>query len=231
MNTYKRNATAAGILLLIGTAAGFATLPFLGILNTQDYLAGMAGIPGKIITGGFLVLVMGMACAGVSIALYPALQKAGHSMALGSVAFRLAEGILQVVGVTFLIALLAVSREAATAADAAQFQSLSVIIKAAYSWTGSISASLAWCVGALLYYVLFYRSRLVPRWLSVWGIIGILLSAAAAILTGFQLIGPENPLHYLLHLPIMPQEIVLAVWLIVKGFNKPALASLAAAQA
>ena len=70
-----------------------------------------------------------------------------------------------------------------------------------------------------LYYCLFYRSRLIPRWLSVWGIAAVILGTAACVLA---LYGDNPTTDYApLFLPIAVQEMVLAVWLIAKGFSVP----------
>jgi hypothetical protein len=75
--------------------------------------------------------------------------------------------------------------------------------------------------GALLYYYLFYRSELVPRWLSGWGLVAIILTFVACVLALFT----QNELttYTIVLLPITVQEMVLAVWLIAKGFNPSAL--------
>ena len=228
MNLYRKNAVWAGILFLIGTLAGFATLPFWGSLSSPDYLARMAEEQTRIVTGCLLVMLMGMACAGIAIALYPVLKKAGRGLALGAVGFRLMEGTLQIVSVSLVAALLATSKAYAGAAgaDIPALPAVGGIIMDAYRWTGNVSALLAWCVGALLYYILFFRSGLVPRWLSIWGIAGILMAAAVAFLTLFQVIDSSSALSFILHGPIMVQELVLAVWLIAKGFDPSAVRAL-----
>jgi uncharacterized membrane protein len=74
------------------------------------------------------------------------------------------------------------------------------------------------CLGALMFYHVLYRSGLVPRWLSGWGLLGILLYLAAALLVLFGQINPDST-QVVLELPLAVQEMVLAVWPIVKGFN------------
>ena len=80
-------------------------------------------------------------------------------------------------------------------------------------------------IGALMYYVVFYQYRLVPRWLSVWGLVGITLTIISALLVMFHVILLLGTIQIILHMPILPQEMVLAVWLIAKGFNPSAVAS------
>jgi hypothetical protein len=81
----------------------------------------------------------------------------------------------------------------------------------------TLAGVFAFCVGALMYYALFHRSRLVPRWLSVWGLAGALLMMSACLLALFS----NNPVtgYTFLILPIAVQEMVLALWLLVKGFS------------
>ena len=81
-------------------------------------------------------------------------------------------------------------------------------------------------IGALMYYIVFYQFRLVPRWLTVWGLVGITLTIVSALLVMFHLIPPFGTIQVFFNLPILPQELILAVWLIGKGFNPTAAASL-----
>ena len=81
---------------------------------------------------------------------------------------------------------------------------------------------LAFYTGATLYYLVFYRSQLIPRWLSVWGLAGTVLGLVAGLLVLFQSIAVLSSTQVVLNLPIAMQEMVLAVWLIVKGLSPKA---------
>ncbi|MEW5960082.1 MAG: DUF4386 family protein [Chloroflexota bacterium] len=76
-----------------------------------------------------------------------------------------------------------------------------------------------------MYYYIFYQSKLIPRWLSGWGIIAAVLHLTAVFLIIFGQIGPFTMIQVVLALPIALQEMVLAVWLIAKGFNSSAMVS------
>ncbi len=92
---------------------------------------------------------------------------------------------------------------------------------------------LAFCTGATLYYLIFCQSQLIPRWLPVWGLAGTVLGLAAGLLVLFQSIALLSGTQVVLNLPIATQEMVLAVWLIVKGFSpkaKPKTPALPAAE-
>ncbi len=230
-DSYKGSARAAGLLLIIGTAAGFISMGLMAdVLGAPDYLTQMAANENMVLAGGFFMLVMGGACAGIAIAMYPVLRKYSESLALGAVAFRLIEGVGMIISVIGLVSLLAVSQGYVKAgpADAAYFQALGTTILAGYNWVVNVGFGLAWCTGALLYYYIFLRTRLVPLWLTAWGFLGITLSVTFCLLAMFNYVGTDSPLQFLLSVPIMIQEMVLAVWLIFKGFDPAAVEALSA---
>jgi len=75
-----------------------------------------------------------------------------------------------------------------------------------------------------MYYYIFFQARLIPRWLSGWGIAGAVFGLAAGLLVLFRVTGFMSPLQVVLNLPIGVNEMVLAVWLIVRGFTSSAVA-------
>jgi hypothetical protein len=91
--------------------------------------------------------------------------------------------------------------------------------------TNNVMKLLAFAIGALLYSIIFYRTKLIPRWLSGWGVVAAIFTMLSALLTMYGLIAPFSTVQIILNLPILPQELVLAVWLIVKGFNPSVIAS------
>jgi len=93
---------------------------------------------------------------------------------------------------------------------------------AQYHWLVDAGLLLAFSVGGLMYYLVFYRSKLIPTWLSAWGIAGTVLLMVAGVLVVFGVIGPLSAGQVGLAAPIGLQEMVLAGWLIVKGFNQSA---------
>ncbi len=176
--------------------------------------------------GAFLQFVMAAACAGIGISLFPVLRRYSEGLALGAAGFRMIEGALGIVGVIGLILLLALSREyLKTGSPPSYFQTLGVLIRAGSEWVNNVGMILAWCIGALIYYYLFYQHQLVPRWLAGWGLAGIVLAIVSSLLVMFRLIVPFGTISGLTNLPIGLQEMVLAVWLIVKGFNPSATAA------
>lgn len=228
MNSDRNNAKIVGVLFIIAALTGVFSLPFTGIVNEPDYLIKLAGNQNKVIIGALLIAIMGFACAGIAIWLYPVLRKHNEGMALATVGFRVMEGLLFIIAAIGLLSLLTLSQEyMRTGAPAASyFQTLGALLLAVHFWAGQVFGAIAFCLGALMYYYIFYQSRLIPRWLSGWGLIAITMHLAAVILTMFALIYPFSTTQVVMNLPIFFQEMVMAVWLIVKGFNPSALPGL-----
>lgn len=232
MNTNKRIAIIAGVLFIIATVASILSLPFLEPINATNYLVSVSENGNQVTIGALLAFIAAAASASIAISLYPILRKCNEGLALGAVGFRLIEGVFYIVGVMGLLLLLTLSQEfvKAGAPDSSYFQTLGALLLAGYHWVGNVGSLLAFSLGALMYYHIFYQTKLVPRWLSAWGLVGATLCMVAGILVMFSIIGPLSTSQVVLALPIAVQEMVLAVWLIVKGFNSSAIASGSAKQ-
>ena len=175
----------------------------------------------RVAAGVLLELVAAGACVGIALALYPVLKEWGKGLALGSVVFRTVEAVMYMISAASLLSLLALSQRftSTAAADPVAFSTVGDALLDVREQVALVGV-FAFSVGAFLYYFLFYRSRLIPRWLSVWGIGAVILMLLACVLALFT----QNDVttYTILALPIGVQEMVLAVWLIAKGFNVPA---------
>jgi hypothetical protein len=228
MNTNRKIAIIAGVLFIIATVASvLGTLFSKPILDATDYLIKISANENRIAIGALLAFIAALASASIAISLYPVLKKYNQGLALAAVGFRLIEGVFNVVRVMGLLLLLTLSQEfvKAGAPDSSYFQTSGALIVAGRDWVGNVGLLLAFSLGALMYYYIFYQTRLVPRWLSGWGLVGATLCMVAGILVMFRVIGPMSTAQIVLAVPIGLQEMVLAVWLIVKGFNPSVIAS------
>jgi len=225
MNSSRKIARTAGALFIIATVASLVGTGFTGsILDAPDYLTKLSVNGNHVLVGALLAFVAAAASASIAISLYPLLKRYNEGLALGSVGFRLIEGVFYIVGVIGLLLLLALSQEYVKAGspDSSYFQTLGVLLLAEKYWAGFVLGAIAFSIGALMYYYIFYQTKLVPRWLSGWGLIGAALCMVAGLLVMLGLIIPVSTIHIVLNLPIAVQEMVLAVWLMVKGFNSSA---------
>jgi hypothetical protein len=221
----RTNAVVAGVLFIVATAASLLSGPFLAPVTGSDYLTNAAAHHTQVATGILLGFIAALAAPGIAIALYPVLRRFGEGLALGSVGFRIIEGVFYALGMAALVSLAALSREFvdAGAPGDQHFRTLGQTMLAQYHWLVDAGLLLAFSLGGLMYYLLFYRSRLIPVWLSVWGIAGAVLLMVAGVLVIFGVLGPLSAGQMALAAPIGVQEMVLAVWLIAKGFDRSAL--------
>jgi hypothetical protein len=230
MNNYRKTAVIVGVLYIIGTVSGILSMAFSGPLREAAYLGSIAVNPNQIVVAALFVLLMGLALALVPVMLFPLLRKYNEVLALGYVVFRGAlETALYIGMAVSWLTLIALSLESAKAgaAAAAGYQALGTILLAGHEMMITILI-IIFSLGALMLYTAFYRSQLIPRWLSVWGFIAILLHLSTAVLIVFRFATPTSEIIVAVNLPIFLQEMVMAVWLIVKGFNPAAIAAKAA---
>ncbi|MHB8130177.1 MAG: DUF4386 domain-containing protein [Mobilitalea sp.] len=226
MDTHKKSARIAGVLLIIGTVTGMLSASLMSpILDGPEYLGKIAGNENKILIGALLIFIMAVACAGIAFSLYPILKKYNDGLAIAAVGFRVIEAVLMTVSVIIYIVLVALSHEFVKAGAPAEtyFQTLGVLLNAGVDWVSNVGMLLAWCLGAMIYYYIFYKTKLIPRWLSGWGLISTALCIMASLLVMLHQIGPFSTMQIIMNLPIAVQEMVLAVWLILKGFKPSAV--------
>jgi hypothetical protein len=222
MNPYRKTAIIVGALFIIGTVGLVLSVVLVGsILDDPDYLIEFSANENRIIIGALLVLISGFALAMVPVMMFPIFKKYNEALALGSVVFRGAlEAVIYIAIVISWLLLLTVSQEYVKtgAPDASHFQTLGTLLLNANDQINPI-LEIVFSLGALMIYYLFYQSKLIPRWLSVWGLIGAILYLATGLFAMFSVD------FGILLAPLALQEMVLAVWLIVKGFNPSAIAS------
>ena len=217
----KKAARIVGVLLITATVAGFIGGGFLGpVLEAPDDLAKVSANENQVLIGAFFLFIMAAAGASIAIPMYPILKKHNASIALGSVGFRIIEGGLFMVGVIFLLLLVTLSQEFVKegAPDASYFQTSGELLVGGMN-LGLLIGGLAFSLGALMFYYLLYQSKLIPRWLSGWGLIGVTLGLAAYLNQFFSASASPSSGIDIGHIPIFLQEMVFAGWLITKGFN------------
>lgn len=222
----KTNARITGVLFILGTVPMICAALAMGpILQSPDLLSSYASHGPQILIFALALTVMGLACAGIGISMYPALKRHGEGLALGVAGLRVMEGTLQIASAAGFIAMLALGREFAKAggSSASFIQSAGASVKAANDWLSQVYV-IPWCIAAFLYTAVFLRARLVPRWISVWGLVALSMIFASNVLAMLGILDPSSTAATILSLPIMPQEMVLAVWLIVKGYDQSAIA-------
>ena len=219
MNKTKRTATIVGILFILATVLSLAssslTDPLTGATN---YLAIIAAKQNQIIVGALLLLGAALSIVLIPAAIFPVLKPKNESIAVGYLGIRIVEAVTLVVDTIVLLLLVTLSQQyvAAQASAASYFQTLGAMLLGTHNWIFPLNPIVFGIGGLMLYYLLF-RSKVIPRWLSGWGFIGAVLILMAGLL------GMFSSFLVVLAVPIAVQEMAMAVWLIIKGFNPAAV--------
>jgi hypothetical protein len=227
MNSTRKIAVITGVIFIIATVLPLLATSLVPVLTGADYLTQSSAHTNQVAAGALLILIGYFACAGIAIVMYPVLKQWNTGLALGSVIFRTIETAFLIVGLVSLLSLLTLGQQFTTAgaADRTSLQAIGNLLVSVRDHAALV-AVFAFCLGAFMYYYLFFQSRLIPRWLSGFGIVAIILMMVACVLALFS--GNRITSYIPLAAPIFLQEMVLAVWLIVKGFNPSAIGSLSA---
>lgn len=222
MATSRLHVSIVGILFIIGTVTGVTVAVMTNpILEAPDYLVKIAANEGWITIASFLYFLMAISCTGIGLTIYPIVKTYREDLAIIVAGFRTVEGMIQVIGSASMICLLALSRAfvQAESGDIAHFQTIGTIIKSGTDWLTNGPMLLCWCIAALMYYSVFYQFKLVPRWLSVWGLVGISLTIVSSVLVMLNLFSSSETVQTAVNMPIAIQEMVFALWLIIKGIH------------
>ena len=220
MSSQRKISLSAGALYLL-TFVSIPTLSIYGPVKSADYILS-AGPDTSAIIGGILEIIVALAGIGTSVVLFSVLKKQNEGLALGLVASRILEAGTIFVGVAFLLSIVTLRQTEAGANALATSHALVIL----YDRIFLLGQSFMPAVDDLLLGYLLYQSRLVPRELSLIGILGgpILLVGYFAVL--FGLIGQHAPMTGLFAVPVALFEFSLGIWLVVKGFNSSAVAAL-----
>jgi hypothetical protein len=220
MSPLRKTALVAGVLYLL-TFVSIPTLVLYGPVHDPKYIIG-PGPDTAVIIGGVLEIIVALAGIGTAVVLFPVLKRQNEGVALGLVASRILEASTIFVGVAFLLSVVTL-RQAGAGADALVTSHALVSL---YDRIFLLGQSFMPAINDLLLGFLLYQSRLVPRILSLIGIVGAVPLVASYIAVLFGLMGQHAPLAGLAALPVALFEFSLGVWLVIKGFQpSPILSS------
>ena len=222
MREHKAAATTAGILYITGTVAGVLSKVVVmpPVRDAGDPFAAGAQRSGAVVTGALLVLVMGLSLAFVPVVLFPVLRRVDEVLAIGYLIIRGAVEttcyVLSAICWLLLLPLGAAMAAGPGTASPAGVRLGSLLVDA--TDVGAVTA-LVFCLGGVMFYLLLYRSRIVPRWIASWGLAAIPFYVAAHLLAMYAVIGANSSWQVVMFMPMAVQEMVLAVWMIARGFR------------
>jgi hypothetical protein len=225
MNSDRDRTTIAAVLYITGTVAG--VLSIAPEVDASDYLLKASANANQVLLGALSQFIMSIAYAGFAITLYPILRKHRESLALGFLSFRIIAAVLNIIGFISLLLILSLSQEFVKVGtpDLSYFQTLGDLLRTGRDFVNHVAMILVTSVGGLMFYFLLYKTKLIPRWLSLWGLLGTIFTIFASLLVMFDKIDIITSTYIVLNLPLILLEMLLAIWLIVKGFNPSTIAS------
>jgi hypothetical protein len=231
MNSNKKAAKIVGVLFILAAVTAIIGLILYDpILKGPDYLIKGNEHSNKVILGAFMELILVVSAVGTATTMFPFLKKYNETIALWHVCFRFLEAVVITVGIISVLSLLTLSREfvAAGSPDVAAYQVSGTLLKAVHDWTFLLGPNFMLGINTMMYSYILFKSKLVPRFIPILGMTGATLIFICALLVMFGVIEQLSVWGAILALPVFANEMILAVWLIVKGFNESALESMSA---
>lgn len=220
VSTYRTTATIVGIVYIAGFVVGIGgNIIIQAILGAPNHLSTVVASSMMLGIGAILWLLTVAGDTAHGVLMFPVLKEHDERMALGYLAARIVDAVFIAIMVLLLLMQIPIGREylASTAANAGFLQSLSAVSVAASQYAYQIGMSTLGVAGLLLN-IVFYRTKLVPRWLALWGIGGYAIIFAGML---SSILG--SGLGDLSSIPGGLWEVFVGVWLIVKGFNSAAV--------
>jgi hypothetical protein len=217
--TDRTTARVVGGLFIAATISGVLSLVLSQPVLGDDYLSQASLNETRVATGMLMTIIMTLAIVAIPIVIYPILRRFSVRLALGYIVARTIEVVVFFVGAIGVLMLMSLSKEYVGAgADVSNLQTLGGVLRDGRDGADEVIAVMAFSVSALTLNYVLYRARLVPRWLSGWGLAGavLYLAAGVAVLYGLE---PLSATQMALQAPLGVQEMVFAVWLIAKGFD------------
>ena len=218
MNAINKTSRILGVAFLLQFITSFGSGVFLkptwfveGDIGAT--MLKIAANPMLMRTGLFLDMHTALGVTFLGVVLYLTLRKQNETMALTAMLFYALEGALHAAGELDAISLLHLSQRYAATGQPAQLLFMGQAAYDAVSFSG-VLMMLAFCLGAILFYTLLDKARIVPRWLSLWGLITVF---PCLIGTLFAIFGYKLP--FAIYLPYVPFEFVIGIWILVKGIK------------
>lgn len=220
MVSNKKFAIATGVFFIIATAMGVLNAGLIGpLVGSVDYLTELTHNADLVYISVMMNLIMAFSVVAIAVSIYPILKNVSEVIAIGYLAARIFEGILLALSglIWFVLVPLGDAFIKAHMPDNSHFQALGDLLISLSTVGFTVGASIIFGITALILNYALYRYKLVPILISIWGFIAgaLLLTLGSLDILGFDI----SAIEVAFTAPIALNEMVLAVWLIVKGFS------------
>jgi len=160
---------------------------------------------------------------GMPVIMLPILKPYNRYLAYGYLSAAIAATVTLAIGAIFLLLLLPLSQEFVNASSVTipNIEIMGMLLKKGSFFSYHMGMAL-WSIGGLMFVSVLYTSKLIPRAMSVWGIVGYIVLLSGSI---SEMLAHNDIVEIVSVIPGGLFEITLSVWLIVKGFNVSAIGS------
>ncbi|MFJ7826431.1 DUF4386 domain-containing protein [Psychrobacillus sp. NPDC096623] len=228
MDSNQKSAKIVGVLFFVAAiSAVIGLLLYDPILNGSDYLVQGSEYSTQIALGALMELILVVSVIGTATTMFPILKKYNETIAIWHVSFRFLEGVIITIGIISVLSLLTLSQNfvAEGTVDSSSYQVSGTLLIAIHDWAFMLGPLFMLGINTLMYSYIFYKTKLVPRPLSILGMSGAVIVFINALLVLFGVV-EQLSVWGLLALPVAAFEMILAGWLLVKGFNESVLSQL-----
>ncbi|MBY0010523.1 DUF4386 domain-containing protein [Paenibacillus typhae] len=229
MTQDRRNGIIIGIFYIVAAVTSIiAVISYEPVLSEQWYRAVADGYQTKVLLGVINDLLLVLTAVGTAVMLFPYLRRWNEHLALAYLCFRFMEAVLIAIGVVSMLGLLQLSvhYEAGRLKSVDNLDGLGYMLQAFHRWTSMLGPNFMLGVNTVIYSYLLFRTGIVPRPLALFGMVTAVLVFIAGLLEMFGVVEPMSAVKGLIALPVGVYEMSLAVWLIVKGFDRGKLEQL-----
>jgi len=219
----KTASRLTGVLFIIAAITAIVGVIFYKpLLNDSEYLIQGAAHANQVILGAIMELILVVSAVGTATVMFPLLKRYHRTIAIWHVCFRFMEAVVITIGIISVLSLLTLSQNyaAAGAPDIASYQVSGILLKATHDWTFMLGPNFFLGINTMMYSYIFFKFKLVPRFIPVLGMTGSVLILLAALLEMFGVIDQVSMWGGILALPIFANEMILAVWLIARGLRE-----------
>jgi hypothetical protein len=221
MVSSMRTARIVAALFIVALVADLISVALYSpVLDATDYLAEVVAKDSQFIVAMLFEFIAGIAIILIPVALFPIIRPHSERSALGYVLFRFLEGVIFIYIIINLLSLIDLGNNYVESgvAEAQYIQTLGDSIRAVDDWATLIYI-VVFTLGAFTFYQILFRSKLVPRFISVWGFVAAAILLTGALLSIFDIVDTST-IMMVCGPPIALNEVTLSVWLIFKGFNQ-----------
>jgi Domain of unknown function (DUF4386) len=215
----RKRAVILGVLLICGLV--FGILSSVSALEKADYLAKLAAMKTQVMIAVFFQAAMATVYVGIAALFYPILKKYNERFAIIYFGFRIIGAAFLFFGIVSLLLLLFLSQRFVSAGqvNVLYFQTIGELLRFGRDLINHVGMILPWSLGGLILCYSMYKIKIVPKWLSLWGIVGAVLTTIVTLMLMLGFIKIVTPVYFIMNAPTALFELSLAIYLIGKGFK------------